>query len=1625
MTAYIRLNKIIRQYNIGLSELTDFLNSVGYDVECNPNAKVSDDALPLIRAKYGSELGTSTTIPDAQRPVLTDAETVSRNLNLKEKRALLIELRRLISTADTTDEEFMERVSPEYQRICSEWKTIGDIPDELSAQIERTFARYSSEYETIASRHHSARAEIEDTIVEPVSQASAQSEPQESDNGMINVSQTLLIKTVSFPGRVVTEGFDQYKAGVLFPEHITSGGRPVSMEWLSSGIGSIFEIGKAYPFDVLSSYSSDYAVLGYDIGEPNKDVVNAFNSLTIGGKHDVTIAGCTPNYYIVDVDDLPFKGVVLKSSIDSDESLDTGGHISLQLAYKGESPLDMLVFVKPVAESNVVEERNLDDVVTDFLRPEEIDVISEGDLAIVRYLLERFPSVNRRNCTQVSCEIYCRVPEDSPMQVYLNTHPGYLEDRSFWVSFYKNKETNTDTIALFHSDPTVVIEMEVLDDNQFVVSRFDSNAQWDTRNVIRFNNRKARLMMSSRHLHFVTRYEAIPTTFSTTDVIDMVGKLSDFNTRILRSIRESIMDRTSASSEDYTTLKDYLKYQKNAEKDTATDPVFIDAGRIKHGPGTSIGEMSLKMDLHPSELEALLSETEDSVDGVHVSIVDETGEREHLSGVLRSDGVYTYLNLMHGHNKLEDFLINGVYLRRRANTKHIDIQINALEGFVKLDSLGVYQDLINGRLSVNDMSRYDGVDYFNPVFKLAGDDNNQTAAVRKALANENVLLIQGPPGTGKTTIIVEIINQLVKEGKKVLVCSQAHAAVANIYDRLNHDTLDILRLDDLEDVNSLVRNFDKELFSSFLKNNSIIIRMIMDGVPKDRVNDFVDTLSYANGDIDNTSRNKRMHHHIVTYNADQSDLDKKRIQGLLENLDEETEFITSVMLETQFYRSKDVIMGTCIGIGMNKTLRNGGVQFDTVIIDEAGKANLAETIVPMQLGRRFILVGDHRQLPPYIDRQDVDEYVKTVHDIEDDIVDGVQVRSTLDSRKVVASLSNSLFADFYEHPEFPEENKVTLNYQFRMNPEIGDYISNLFYGGILKSGSGTEKQSIYIDGYPKAVTFVDTSTKSYNPENDPRESSSGDGSVFNEMEVGIICNDILPSIQVALASEPSLKVGIITPYKAQYFKLKNRLNGTDFSDCVHTIDSIQGSEFDIVIFSFVRSFSKGSGKTVGFLDDMRRLNVSLSRAKKKLILVGNLNTLQRPEAHNDYGISGMVKPVEVFESIATNTKRFVGSTDFERFLETNPEVGHIYEDVHFEIREGAIVFDIAVGDRTMRFSMPDNGLVERSYLDVVYRGLSPSSGKPVFYPADLERLSLKFGVGDEVDVVVKRDKERLGGKRQVLAELEGCIGVIDRNTLPATEGTIIEGNRLRVKIKKFDLNSRSLMFALPTVFDTFVQNYKVDDVIDGIVKVIKRREGMPAVVVVAAGGIMGTIDSSSFDNPNDPEVTEGDAFKVRVTGIDELKQKVYFTRHVKVLERMRNLTSGYLPFKASVLDYKDNPMVTILLADGDILDIEFPLLWLVSSEGDSYDIVYFPNGKFAFNDKSFKQFAANHSTGDRVHCRVVNEDDKFFYVETEGVFGTVSKAYLQGIHKELEYGKEHLLKVFNIDNKRRNIQFGI
>ena len=168
----------------------------------------------------------------------------------------------------------------------------------------------------------------------------------------------------------------------------------------------------------------------------------------------------------------------------------------------------------------------------------------------------------------------------------------------------------------------------------------------------------------------------------------------------------------------------------------------------------------------------------------------------------------------------------------------------------------------------------------------------------------------------------------------------------------------------------------------------------------------------------------------------------------------------------------------------------------------------------------------------------------------------------------------------------------------------------------------------------------------------------------------MICDKIVPELETMLMGEENLSVGIVTPYSEQVRRLKTALHGTSFEKCVYTIDNIQGQEYDIVVLSFVRAFPSSNG-SVGFLDDLRRLNVALSRAKKKLIMIGNANTLCCPEVHKSNGLNiGRKKPEEIFSIITRENVRSAEFNNIDKLKKYCILPGHVFKDCAITCKVG-------------------------------------------------------------------------------------------------------------------------------------------------------------------------------------------------------------------------------------------------------------------------------------------------------------------------------------------------------------------
>lgn len=291
----------------------------------------------------------------------------------------------------------------------------------------------------------------------------------------------------------------------------------------------------------------------------------------------------------------------------------------------------------------------------------------------------------------------------------------------------------------------------------------------------------------------------------------------------------------------------------------------------------------------------------------------------------------------------------------------------------------------------------------------------------------------------------------------------------------------------------------------------------------------------------------------------------------------------------------NVFMATCVGVGGWRSLMDGtydrrfedvqGIKrkqfFDLVIVDEAGHATFAETVIPLSMGNRAILIGDDKQLPPMED-EELETY--------------------------------SLFTRLWEDRGCTVP-RVMLDTQFRMHPEIANFVSDTFYNGELKSGVNVADRAFQFSSFNKPVCLLSTSNQPNHYEKWCQPSFT------NELEAtyvrGII-DALIEHCNEHGAKDESISVAVITPYAEQVSLIRSKLKGVFGNsgnvfisqEDVASVDKFQGGERDVVIASFVRSpRPKGYAPKLTFVQDLKRMNVAFSRPRKMLILVGDIEAL--------------------------------------------------------------------------------------------------------------------------------------------------------------------------------------------------------------------------------------------------------------------------------------------------------------------------------------------------------------------------------------------------------------------------------
>ena len=426
---------------------------------------------------------------------------------------------------------------------------------------------------------------------------------------------------------------------------------------------------------------------------------------------------------------------------------------------------------------------------------------------------------------------------------------------------------------------------------------------------------------------------------------------------------------------------------------------------------------------------------------------------------------------------------------------------------------------------------------------------SQERAVNDVLRAKDVRVLHGPPGTGKTTTLVEAINETLMRETQVLVCAQSNTAVDWISEKLVDCGVPVLRIGNPTRVNDKMLSFTYE-------------------------HRFADHPDYPK--LWQLRRNIREMRRRRRESGERFHQKLDRLKELAVELE--------VRINNEIFGQVRVIASTLVGAG-NKLL--DGKKFSTLFIDEAAQALEAACWIPIRRASRVIFAGDHCQLPPTV--------------------------------KSLEALKGGLGMTLMERIVKNKPECVSLlQVQYRMNDEIMQFSSDYFYHGQMRSAPEVAHRLIHEGDAP--ILWFDTSTINLGEDerHDFREQFIGES--FGRVNKGeailtlSLLQIYLQRIGKQRVLDDRIDIGIISPYRAQVQYLKRLLKKRPFFKpyrhqiSINTVDGFQGQERDVIIISLVRSNEIGQ---IGFLRDLRRMNVAITRARMKLFILGDAPTLTR------------------------------------------------------------------------------------------------------------------------------------------------------------------------------------------------------------------------------------------------------------------------------------------------------------------------------------------------------------------------------------------------------------------------------
>lgn len=542
-------------------------------------------------------------------------------------------------------------------------------------------------------------------------------------------------------------------------------------------------------------------------------------------------------------------------------------------------------------------------------------------------------------------------------------------------------------------------------------------------------------------------------------------------------------------------------------------------------------------------------------------------------------------------------------------------------------------------------------------------NESQKEAIIKAMYAEDLAVIQGPPGTGKSTAIAELIWQLIRKGLKpgnkrerILLTSETNLAVDNAIARIvnsNNNLVKPIRFGDIDKLETEGLQFSLELMK--------------------RWKDF------GNGGIIDNDNEKSFDPNNLILNNWLSNISKRSFKNSNGNRDIITMWqnilkspskkIREIVFK-RYIEGVNVIGATCSSIGDKRAgnngvtsffrnycevfklpLNNGRIKFTTVIQDESSKATPAELVLPFVYGKKAIVIGDHRQLPPMLDKEEFDialAYAKKAarNEQEEQKINKLQAYV----KKNFKEMEISHFQRLYENID--DSLKGTFNLQYRMHPDINEVIEQFYReDGGLKCGltfpidlgvnnpdmtsPASRYHGINIPGLISPNTHVlFINTNSPEMQDGTSRVNYGEVETIDKLLTKFETSNSFGQYLSCFTKEEDKQIGIISFYGKQIRQLKAVAYAhSNLPIRVSTVDRFQGMERNIVIVSMVRSNSIQNTKgqepdwknypetgykkqaALGFAESPNRLNVALSRAKRLLIIVGNRELFSSKETY--------------------------------------------------------------------------------------------------------------------------------------------------------------------------------------------------------------------------------------------------------------------------------------------------------------------------------------------------------------------------------------------------------------------------